>query len=213
MKYKWLNQNKNTDLILFFNGWGMDESVVKHLVCGNYDVVMFYDYNSIETDFFDKYNIEVYEEINIIGWSMGVMICAYIIQSYNIRADKITVINGTLKPIDADYGINPKIYDLTIRGFNENSKNRFVKNMFNSSVPSQIEKIERSIDNLKNELISIKNFAGKFNLNPIKPSKIVICNEDKIIPAKSQSKYWGIAPNYNAGHCPFFTYSSWEELL
>ena len=93
MKYKWLNQNKNTDLILFFNGWGMDESVVKHLVCGNYDVVMFYDYNSIYTDFFDKYNIEVYEEINIIGWSMVFMMCADIIQSYNIRADKITVIN------------------------------------------------------------------------------------------------------------------------
>ena len=36
MKYKWLNKgvNKgvnNGKLILFFNGWGMDENVVKHL--------------------------------------------------------------------------------------------------------------------------------------------------------------------------------------
>lgn len=85
--------------------------------------------------------------------------------------------------------------------------------MFGSNVPSQIEQTKRTVDDIKNELVSIKNYSEIFKLNPIKLSKIVICNEDKIISVKSQSKYWGIAPNYNAGHCPFFTYSSWEELL
>ena len=42
MKYKWLNNVKNKKLIIFFNGWGMDENVVKHLDCEDYDVLMFY---------------------------------------------------------------------------------------------------------------------------------------------------------------------------
>ena len=51
MKYKWLNKHQNNNIIVFFNGWGMDESVVHHLDFSDYDVVMFYDYNNLETDF------------------------------------------------------------------------------------------------------------------------------------------------------------------
>ena len=54
MKYKWLNRGENNKIILFFNGWGMDENVVKHLDCEDYDVLMFYDYNTLETDLFNK---------------------------------------------------------------------------------------------------------------------------------------------------------------
>ena len=71
MKYKWLNKKENNELIIFFNGWGMDESVVNHLDYENYDVLMFYDYNSLETDFnFEK--IKNYKK-HLISWSMGVM--------------------------------------------------------------------------------------------------------------------------------------------
>ena len=48
----------------------MDENVVKHLEPEDYDVVMFYDYNNLETDF----ELEEYEEKYLISWSMGVMI-------------------------------------------------------------------------------------------------------------------------------------------
>ena len=51
MKYKWLVKKNNKSLIIFFNGWGMDESVVRHLESGSYDVLMFYDYNTLELDF------------------------------------------------------------------------------------------------------------------------------------------------------------------
>ena len=51
MKYKWLNRNNNQKLIVFFNGWGIDENIVKHLDCEDYDVLMFYDYNTLDVDF------------------------------------------------------------------------------------------------------------------------------------------------------------------
>ena len=59
MKYKWLNKEvNNSKLILFFNGWGMDDNVVKHLDVEDYDVLMFYDYNTLDTDFdFESLNI------------------------------------------------------------------------------------------------------------------------------------------------------------
>ena len=51
MKYKWLNRRENKKIILFFNGWGMDENVVKHLDSEDYDVLMFFDYKTLDTDF------------------------------------------------------------------------------------------------------------------------------------------------------------------
>ena len=51
MKYKWLNNGQNDEVIVFFNGWGMDEAVVRHLLFDAYDVIMFYDYNNLDTDF------------------------------------------------------------------------------------------------------------------------------------------------------------------
>ena len=149
MKYKWLNRGKNNKIILFLNGWGMDENVVNHLDSEDYDVLMFYDYNSLDTDF-DFELLEAYYEKNLIAWSMGVMVATKILpltrhfvtpspargegmgfQTGNLstcvappaRGEGIKVaINGTLRPIDKEYGIHPKIYDLTIKGFNEKRK-------------------------------------------------------------------------------------------
>ena len=75
MRYKWLNKEGNNKLILFFNGWGMDENVVKHLDVEDYDILMFYDYNTLDTDFSWEL-LNIYHEKNLIAWSMGVMVCS-----------------------------------------------------------------------------------------------------------------------------------------
>ena len=112
MKYKWLNKNNNQKLIVFFNGWGMDENVVKHLDTEDYDVLMFYDYNTLDSDF-DFSLINNYRQKNIIAWSMGVMVAACLapLLDFSQGEETCTAINGTLKPIDAEYCIHPKIYD------------------------------------------------------------------------------------------------------
>ena len=73
MEYKWLNRENNEKLIVFFNGWGMDECVVNHLQAENYDVLMFYDYNRLETDF-DFSVLNAYSKKYLIAWSMGVYV-------------------------------------------------------------------------------------------------------------------------------------------
>lgn len=218
MKYKWLNKQNNDKLIVFFNGWGMDEGVVKHLEPGDYDVVMFYDYNNLDTDFsLDK----EYSETNVVAWSMGVMIAGLCHCEELALADdaaihngtKFVAINGTLKPIDPKYGIHPKIYDLTINGFNEKGRDKFIKNMFDKSC-SEI-KCSRTLENQRAELIALKNYKANSDFTPniFTPDRIIISDNDKIIPTKSQCAFWGIEPNFACGHCPFFSFSKWSELL
>lgn len=213
MKHKWLNKKNNQKLILFFNGWGMDECVVKHLDPEDYDVLMFYNYNTLETDF-DFESLNIYPEKNIIAWSMGVMVSAYLTPSLALPLGegKCTAINGTLKPINEEYGIHPKIYDLTIKGFNEKGRKRFIDSMFNEeSTPHPIPlPEEREICEQHSELIALKNYQAD---ETFKYNRVLISDNDKIIPTKSQVAFWGIEPNLKSGHCPFFNFTKWSELL
>ncbi len=201
MKYKWLNKNNNINLILFFNVWGMDEAVVKNLSFSEYDVVMFYDYNSLvcNMNFLDEY-----KEKYLIAWSMGVMIASL----FNIDYLSKTAINGTLQPIDNEYGIPKKIYDMTIKSFSPKGCEKFIKNMYKESVDLPV--IKREFQNQKNELIAIKNYEGNIDY---KYDKIIIGSDDKIIPTKNQIAFWGTKPNINSGHAPFYLFNNWSDLL
>lgn len=203
MKYKWLNQKNNSKIIVFFNGWGMDESVVNHLNSETYDIVMFYDYNDLNTDF-DFKIINSYKQKHLIAWSMGVMIATLFNQGYDTK----TAINGTIFPINNEYGIPERIYDLTIKGFNEKGAKRFIKNMFLEEPP--FIEIKRELENQKDELVALKKYKGNENF---KYTRVILSSDDKIIPTKNQINYWKIEPNIISGHCPFFQLKSWSELL
>lgn len=214
MRYKWLNQKVNSKLIIFFNGWGMDDCVVKHLDYGDYDVLMFFDYNTLNTDF-DFNILNNYSEKNLIAWSMGVMIGTYFNTFFKFSLENCTktAINGTLRPIDEKYGINPKIYDLTIKGFNESGRKKFVSSMFDNetkTIISQSIVFSRDLENQHSELIALKQYKSDENF---KYNKILISDNDKIIPTKSQVEFWGTEPNLKGGHCPFFNFTKWSELL
>lgn len=203
MKYKWLNINQNNKVIVFFNGWGMDESVVYHLDFSDYDVLMFYDYNNLDTNF-DFNSLDKYKNKSLIAWSMGVMVATLFNQKYT----SATAINGTLKPIDNKFGIPQKIYDLTIKGFNEKGAQRFIKSMFNENI--KLPQISRDIENQKSELSALKNYTANSNF---KYNRIILSDNDKIIPTKNQIAFWRIEPNISSGHCPFMLFKKWEELL
>ena len=203
MKYKWLNINQNNKVIVFFNGWGMDENVVYHLDFSDYDVLMFYDYNNLDTNF-DFNSLDKYKNKSLIAWSMGVMVATLFNQKYT----SATAINGTLKPIDNEFGIPQRIYDLTIKGFNEKGAQRFIKSMFNENM--ELPQISRDIENQKSELSALKNYTANSNF---KYNRIILSDNDKIIPTKNQIAFWRIEPNISSGHCPFMLFKKWEELL
>jgi len=203
MKYKWLNNGNNQNLIVFFNGWGMDESVVKHLNFENYDVLMFYDYNSLETNF-DFASINLYSNKYLVAWSMGVMTAT----NFDINYIKKIAINGTLKPIDDKFGIPKRIYNLTLKGFSPKGAEKFIKNMFLEEYNLPI--INRNFENQKSELEALTHYKAKENF---KYDKIILSTEDKIIPTKNQIAFWNIEPNISSGHAPFNKFKNWSELL
>lgn len=203
MKYKWLNRENNNKVILFFNGWGMDECVVKHLSAEDYDVLMFYDYNTLETDF-DFIILNNYSKKYLIAWSMGVMTATV----FDIDCTSKTAVNGTLKPIDDKFGIPKRIYDLTLKGFSPKGAERFIKSMYNSI--TEYTYPQRGFENQKTELEALTHYNGN---QDFKYDRIILSSDDKIIPTKNQVEFWGIEPNIQSGHAPFNLFTKWSELL
>ena len=201
MNFNWLNKKNNNKLIIFFNGWGMDDCVVKHLNPGDCDVLTICDYNELSP----LPDISRYSEIHVIAWSMGVMIATL----YNCEQISATAINGTLFPISAEYGINPRIYKLMERNFDESSAKKFITNMFDN-IPAKFEFPSRSNLNQKNELAALRNYTPDVSYHY---TRVIVSNNDKIIPSKSQINFWKTPEIINSGHCPFFAYTNWEELL
>lgn len=203
MEYKWLKEEGNNSLIVFFNGWGMDEGIIKHLVLKEQDLLMFYDYNNLNLKL-NLSELNKYNKIHLIAWSMGVMIATL----FDIKYDTKTAINGTLKPIDNDYGIPERIYNLTAKNFSPKGRDVFIRNMFNGEnihITNQ-----REFSNQKSELESLMQYKSNFDF---KYDKILISDNDKIIPTKNQTKFWGTSANLKGGHAPFILFNNWSELL
>lgn len=207
MKHKWLIKNNNNKLIVFFNGWGMDEKVVSHLKSDKFDVLMFYDYRTFETETFD---FSKYDEKYLLAWSMGVYVC----NKYNEfkSFDKFIAVNGTQKPIDDEYGIPPMVYNLTVDNFNELSCSKFMKKI-TTNVDLK-EYCSRSVQELKDELIAIRDLKVDEYLQF---DKAIVSSKDRIIPTKNQINYWQTMnveiKDVEGAHYIFDSYKLWDELI
>ena len=141
MKLNWLNKKNNKKLIIFFNGWGMDDNAIAHLSPEDYDVLTICDYNTLE----ELPDLSEYDLRHVVAWSMGVMVGTL----FECNQKSATAINGTLFPIHAEYGINPKVYKLMELGYNEQSAGKFLIKMFNDT--SKIFQPNREVENQKQE--------------------------------------------------------------
>lgn len=212
MQHFWINkQEKNKKLILFFNGWAMNETPVQHLQCDDFDVLQVCDYRNVDFDFL-QFNFEKYSEKYLICWSMGVYV-SNLFKNILASFDKKIAINGTTKIIDDDFGIPKKIYNITVKLLNEDSCDKFIKNMFDNGKLNPQIKIDRDINELKEELISIQKVVLEDKINF---DCALISNNDRIVPTKNQIAFWQNKTKIieiNSTHCPFEKFERWSELL
>lgn len=215
MQYHWLNKQNNKKLIIFFAGWSFDYKPFEFLFCGDFDILMFYDYNNL-----DNFEVpESYEEINIIGWSMGVFI-AYLLKDRMPKLNQVVAINGTPFPVDDNYGIPQKPFLLTLKHAKTGLEGKFYQNIFNTTEEFETYKkssVQRSIENRVDELNNLykKIKATNFSYEPFY-TKAIISNFDKIIPAKNQINFWKDKVStqiIDSGHFPYYNYKSWDEIL
>lgn len=208
MQYKWINKNNNSNLIVFFNGWGMDERIVENLNSSDFDVLTFFDYRTFGLP---DINISKYEKKYLVAWSMGVYVCNLFYETFE-KFDGYTAINGTQKPVDDNFGIPVNAYNLTVDNFNELTCKKFMKKI---SVPSELQNYcPRSLEELKEELISIRDL--KIN-NYLPFNKVILSTNDRIFPIKNMLNFWQKTNaqiiKAEAGHYLFDKYNSWSDLI
>lgn len=207
---KWINKKENKKLIVFYNGWGMDENILTNFNHQDFDVYTLNNFN-IERPITE--NFSTYSEKHLIAWSLGVFFANFDSNNFNQKI----AINGTLNPIDKNEGILPEIFDGTINTWNEKNREKFYLricgNTENYQKFLQIAP-NRDYNEQKEELIFIKNEIEKANNRNETFNKSICGLGDNIFSVKSQKNFWkNIAIEVNIPHFPFFFFNSWNEII
>ena len=214
MQYHWLNKSNNDKLIVFFCGWGFDFHSFEFLNSNGFDVLIVYDYSSV-----DVFNIDFakYEKKYLIAWSMGVFV-ANLLKDNFMQFDKKIAINGTPFPVNNDFGIPQRIFDLTLKNVEQSLQGKFYKNMFLTN--EDFERFvfpKREIENCRQELFNISRLAKNENRKYTSFYDLAIISDfDKIIPTKNQIRFWNdkvTIINLENGHFSFYNFGSWENIL
>lgn len=206
MQYEWLAKGQSKDLIIFFNGFGMDKTCIAHLQkdnakSGKFDCLHICRYQDAELPHFD---FAAYGGLYLVAWSLGV----YMSAALRLPWTKKTAFCGTGNPVDLKEGIPPKIYRLTMNSFSEKSKLLFSEK---TGFPMDGS---RSVSDLQAELYAVQNAALPKNGNF---DTAFIAAKDSIFPPANQKNYWQkharTVCELNCGHYPFHLFPSWQEIL
>lgn len=76
--------------------------------------------------------IDTYEQVEVFAWSFGVRAARSIIERLSIPAHKLTfasALAGTIAAVDSNYGIDPRVYNLTLKRLNAQTFKMFQRNM------------------------------------------------------------------------------------
>lgn len=220
MKRFWLHKKNNRDLIVFCNGWGMDEKPFLPLSAKKYDVCMLYDYSDLdgEFDLYRELNFENYGHLILIGWSMGVWAGQKLFASISGKFSRKIAINGTLCPVNDIFGIPVTIYDDTLVNFGEAARLKFYRRMcreksnFDLFLASQPG---RTLDSQRLELAALRVDTDCLSSQESIYDEIIVAENDWIIPTVNQNRFW---QNQQIVHVPgfhflFYRWQSWDQLL
>lgn len=208
--------NDSDELILLFCGWGMDEKPFQPLN-SSADILFFYDYSDLEFDF----NFSKYKKTTLITFSYGVFVAA-MLKDFLPKCDVKIAVNGTLKPVDDEFGIPHKIFTLTLENMTELTALKFREKLF--SEKSELSIFNKNLPNRdmqssKDELAALKTY---FSENPdlsFAYDKVIIGENDRIIPTKNQKNFWENnichknIHNMGGGHFLFYKFGSFDEIV
>lgn len=219
MKSCWLNKQNNQNLIVFFAGWSFDANPFKFLDCANSDVLFVYDYNKIsKLDEFECFNN--YRKKTLVSWSMGVF-SSYLLRDVFRDFDLKIAINGTLTPVDNDYGIPVRSFELTLKHACAGLEGKFYKNIFYT--PEEFAKYSQTpvLRTIQDRVSELENLYDLIKITSDKEGKFYdkafVSEYDKIIPPKNQtaSHFKNNTPVISLpfGHFPFYHFKKWEDFI
>lgn len=187
MRVDWIKKDGKRDLLVIALGWGASKEVIANQVYDDsYDVVTFCDYKQFDVDV--QQVIAGYENLYLFSWSFGVWASEQLFANVNfVRA---IAAGGTPRPIDRKYGIDPRVFDLTLKGIMTEGVAQFVIRMSGKHLKKYLNNFSvRSLQDCQEEL-SILNKVGRVEYTPtIKWSEMLGLELDLIFPARSIKNY------------------------
>lgn len=191
MKQHFIRKNNQKRLLLFFAGWGMDETPFLSIHPADKDWMICYDYRSLA---FDTHLLQPYSHITLIAWSMGVWEASQVMKQYpHLPVYRSLAINGTLYPIHETKGIAPSIFDGTLQGLDEQAILKFQRRMCGSIADYkafQTVSPQRPVDELKEELAAIQKQYLSLPPSDFKWQKAIIGKNDRVFLPHSQCLAW-----------------------
>lgn len=192
MKTEWIQQDNHQELVIFFNGWGMDRAVFKHIDLGDRDLFHCFDYReaslSIEIgDLRDRY-----ESIHLVAWSMGVAIANRLCVDSSDTFKVKLAISGSVTGIDDEYGIPTDAYQATIDGMNAQGRSRFHRRITEDrQLQAALDQdADRPLEEVCDELRAIRDYLQNDQPDESIFNVALIGDRDRIFPPKNLIAYW-----------------------
>ncbi len=218
MRMKWLLQKKNKHLVVFCAGWGMDSTPFRLIPSDSYDILICYDYSDRSTKP-DIHSLSLaYEKCVLLCWSMGVVYGQLHFRDDQHFFEKRIAVNGTLAPVDDQYGIPHDIFRGTLENMSEETLLRFYRRMCK---PAEIlqkflkNKPKRTIADQLNELKAIYNNSLLEDEKNSIFDTVLISDKDRIVPTTNQLRYWQnfTITKIQGCHFPFYDFNNWDEFI
>ncbi len=220
MRLHWQVREGNRRLLIFFNGWGMDERLLAMIAppAGS-DLLAVYDYTDLQSADAVQAAVATYPAADLVAWSMGAWAAATVFGSGEACFDRAVAVNGTGRPIDDEYGIPASLFHATLEGFSERARDSFFRRMcdgrdacgeFLPHAPL------RDVEDQRRELSALARDAGEGVPPPGPFTSALVGTRDRIMPPEHQVRYWqGVIPcrMVKLPHLPFSRLTGWREIL
>lgn len=204
---------KNQSLLIFFNGWGMDENPILPFAPTDRDLLIISDYRILDFEYLFGL-VDNYSQIDVMAWSMGILAAqeALADQRLSTKCHFSLAINSTLQPIHDEYGISIDVYELMLAEFST-SLGTFYKGMCLRDLPFFLaHKPTRTAESQLEELELIFSRKSELKEENSLFDAVLMCRGDKIIPYKSQKKYWRDRASLNLP-LPHYPFRKWSDLM
>jgi hypothetical protein len=191
--------------IYFFNGWAMDQNLLSPLKNSTeYEIkVINFPYN------IDKTSIN--KEDIFIAYSFGVYyLNKFLSENQDLVYEKTIGINGLPETI-GKFGINEKMFNMTLETLNQENLEKFLLNM---DIDESFGRANKTLEEAKYEL---QYFKDNYKTIPNYINFYYIGKNDRIIPANKVEKYCqnnNIAYELIAcGHYPFSYFTDFKDII
>ncbi len=198
--------NHSDELIIFFDGWGMDARPYS-LMKNRRDVLYVYDYKFLD---FSKY-----KKISLIAYSAGVFMAGYL-KDVLPKLDFKIAVNGVLDLFNPQMGLPHRSISMMENVSLENYMELRKELISDENQLMMFNKIQplRDIESSLNELSALHKYAK--NKVDFDFDKVIMGRDDKIIPFENQKTAWAQHKNtsvLDGGHFLFYNFNSFDDIV